>query len=133
VAVRGLSGVSATAAGSGHNMALVTSGKVVTWGENTYGELGDGTTSGPSVCSSGLPCSTTHKPMSGLSKVSAIAAGQYFSLALLSNGRLMAWGLNNYGRLGNGATTSRTRPGAVRGLTGVESVVAAGEHSVAKF
>ena len=133
VAVRGLTGVTAIAAGSDHNLALLSNGMVVTWGENTYGELGDATTSGPSVCSSGLPCSTTPKAMSGLPRVTAIAAGQYFSLALLSNGRLMAWGLNNYGQLGNGGMTSSARPVAVKGLTGVISVVAAGEHSVAKF
>ncbi len=132
-AVRGLTEVTAISAGSDHNLALLTNGTVMAWGENTYGELGGGTTSGPSVCSSGLPCSTTPEPVRGLPKVTAIAAGQYFSLAVLSNGRLMAWGLDNYGQLGNGATTSSARPVAVKGLTGVVSVVAAGEHSMANL
>jgi alpha-tubulin suppressor-like RCC1 family protein len=44
----------------------------------------------------------------------------------------MAWGLNDYGQLGNGGTTSSARPVAVRGLTGVTAIVSAGEHSLAK-
>ena len=51
--------------------------------------------------------------MSGLSGVTAIAAGYDFGLALLSNGTVMAWGNNSEGELGDGLGGE---PGRVRGL-----------------
>jgi alpha-tubulin suppressor-like RCC1 family protein len=64
-AVPGLQGVTAIAAGAEHACALLSSGAVECWGENEYGELGVGTSTGPETCN-GLACSTTPVAVSGL-------------------------------------------------------------------
>jgi alpha-tubulin suppressor-like RCC1 family protein len=113
--------VKAIAAGSTGQfaLALLESGKVVAWGTNGSGQLGNGTTKGSEV---------PHE-VSGLSeKVTAIAAGGIVSLALLESGKVVAWGNNNYGELGNGTTTNSSVPVPVSGLSGV-AAIAAGEVS----
>ncbi|MDQ1552852.1 MAG: hypothetical protein QOD50_2274, partial [Actinomycetota bacterium] len=109
VQVSGLtSGVVAIAAGAAGSMALKSNGSVVTWGDNTYGELGDGTTK-----SSRVPVQ-----VSGLtSGVVAIAAGGVHNLALKSDGSVVAWGNNGVGQLGDGTTTNRHVPVPVSGLS----------------
>jgi alpha-tubulin suppressor-like RCC1 family protein len=103
VAVIGLTGVIALAAGEEHALGLREDGAVVAWGNNVFGQLGNGTTEG-----SDLPIA-----VSGLKGVKAIAAGGSDSLALLQDGRVMAWGANSEGQLGDGTTESRSTPVAV--------------------
>jgi alpha-tubulin suppressor-like RCC1 family protein len=121
VLVSGLSGVSATAAGSAHSLALMSGGTVMAWGNNDNGQLGGGSTT-----SSDVPIA-----VSGLSGVTAISAGDGYSLALLSNGTVMAWGDNQSGQLGDGTTNDRHVPVPVGGLTGVSAIAAGGSHSLA--
>ena len=94
--VTGLSsGVTAIAAGCWHSLAI-QNGAAWAWGDNVYGELGNGTSGN----SSALPVQAI-----GLSSgVTAVAGGDYFSLALM-NGNVYAWGYNNVGQLGDGTTT----------------------------
>ncbi|MFD0369474.1 hypothetical protein [Streptomyces sp. NPDC127114] len=129
---RHLKGVVAVAAGVVHSMALLTDGTVVSWGNNAYGQLGDGTavnhrTSPVRVCAvnATAPC-TTH-----LSGVTALAAGYQHSLAVLADGTAAAWGLNTDGQLGDASTQDRTVPVPVSGLTEVVSVAGGVYHSVA--
>jgi len=104
VAVKGLSGVSAVAAGQGHGLALLTNGTVMAWGENANGQLGIGTTTN----------SPTPVLVPGLSGVTAIAAGGNTSAALLSDGKVMAWGADS----GNGTDNATvTSPVPVQGLS----------------
>jgi hypothetical protein len=63
----------------------------------------------------------------GLSGAKALAAGGGWSLALLENGTLMAWGENLFGELGNGTTTSTDVPVSVSGVSGA-TAIGAGEH-----
>jgi alpha-tubulin suppressor-like RCC1 family protein len=100
-------------------------------GLDVYGQLAEGTNSGPSTCSSGAPCSTRPLAVRGLHGVTALAAGSDHGLALLSNGTLMAWGLNTYGQLGTGGTTSRSTPVAVRAPRGVTAIAAGSDYNVA--
>jgi alpha-tubulin suppressor-like RCC1 family protein len=67
------------------------------WGYNGYGQLGNGN----------LTDSSTPRQVSSLSAVTAIAGGDFHSLALRSDGTVWAWGLNAAGELGNGTTTLR--------------------------
>ena len=69
----GLTGVKAVAAGSAHSLALLTNKTVTAWGQNEYGELGDGTTD-----NSDVPVA-----VSGLIKIKTIGTGTTadFSLA----------------------------------------------------
>src|SRR5207302_904281 len=97
----GLSGVTAVAAGASHSLALLSNGTVMAWGDNANGQLGNGAISRGEV---------TPVAVSGLSGVTAIAAGSTHSLALLGGGTAMAWGNNANGQLGNGTTTSSDVP-----------------------
>src|SRR5205085_791395 len=84
VAVSGLAGVVAMAAGTGHSLALTSGGTVWSWGDNYYGQLGTGLVCDPITganCSSNRPVA-----VSGLSGVVVIAAGSNHNLALTSAG-----------------------------------------------
>ncbi len=135
VAVSGLSGVVSIGAGTDDSIALLGDGTVMDWGSNAYGNLGIGTSTGPERCEEGeFPCSTTPVAVKGLSGVTDVAAGFQHSLALLSNGSVMAWGYNEYGALGTGepgpesceppeeAPRCSKNPVMVAGLTGVKAV-----------
>jgi IPT/TIG domain/Regulator of chromosome condensation (RCC1) repeat len=95
---------------------------VMAWGENEWGQLGNGT----SRNHSDLPVA-----VSGLTDVTAVAAGTGHSLALLSNGTVVAWGSNQYGELGDGTEVESDVPVAVGGLSGVADIAAGGTHSLA--
>ena len=69
--------------------------------------------------------------MSGLSDVTAIAAGGEFSLALLSNGHVMAWGQGEEGKLGDGIINNSNVPVEVTGLSEVTAISAGGKHALA--
>jgi alpha-tubulin suppressor-like RCC1 family protein len=71
-------------------------GTLWAWGSNTYGQIGDGTTS---------TRSTPVQVGSGTTWT-AVAAGSYNVLALQSDGSLWAWGRNNHGQLGINSTTT---------------------------
>lgn len=119
--VNGLVGVTAVAAGGEHALALLSNGKVMAWGANNSGQLGNGTTT-----KSDVPVE-----VSELSEVVAISAGEGFSLALLKSGAVKAWGENNLGQLGDGATTNSHVPVAVSELSGVTKLAAGKNFSLA--
>jgi len=100
-------------------------GRVVAFGTNSKGELGDGTTTDRSI-----PTSTV-----GLDGVVALAAGGQgnfvHSLALRVDGTVWAWGGNQYGVLGDGTTTDHQTPVQVVGLDGITHVATGATHSVA--
>ena len=119
----GTSGVTAIAPGGEHTLALLEDGTAIAWGQNGYGQLGN-----PGVELS----SPTPVPVEGLSEVRALAAGGDFSLALLDNGTVMAWGADGQGELGIGSSeTARDAPVEVSGLSGVQAIAAGGTHALA--
>jgi alpha-tubulin suppressor-like RCC1 family protein len=135
VAVSTPNRVSAISSDGPHSLALLKTGRVVAWGDNEYGQLGDGTHTGPETCPSAgfstVPCSTVPVFVSGLRGVIAISAGDDHNLALLKDGTVMAWGVNNDGQLGNSNTPESDVPVPVAGLSGVKAVSAGGFHSLA--
>jgi alpha-tubulin suppressor-like RCC1 family protein len=130
VQVRGLPQVSALAAGTSDSLALLSGGAVMSWGGNLDGRLGDGTTRGPETCGE-APCSTFPVTVKGLGEVTAISAGGEFSLALLKDGTVMAWGSNQFGQLGDGSSDSSSVPVKVSNLSGVIAIAAGLHHSLA--
>jgi alpha-tubulin suppressor-like RCC1 family protein len=123
VLVKGLSDVIAVSAGDGHSLALLSDGTVMAWGENSYGQLGDGVRS---------PFSDVPVTVPGLSGVVAVTAGDMDSFAVLASGGLMAWGDNDYGELGVGkCCDSFDHPVSVKGISGVVRVASDAMHTVA--
>lgn len=104
-----LRGVKEISAGTYYAAALLKTGKVVSWGENKLGELGDGPghPPGPETCAGNTgngsgPCSDKPVATKGLKDVAQVSAGGFFSLALLQNATVRAWGDDEFGQLGNG-------------------------------
>jgi alpha-tubulin suppressor-like RCC1 family protein len=123
IAVSGLSGATQVAAGATHALALLSSGTVMAWGQDSYGEIGNGTIQARQE---------TPVAVSGLSGVTKVSAGRQDSVALLGAGRAMTWGINQYGTLGNGTSGSPSSvPVLVSGLRQVADVSAGGSHMLA--
>ena len=139
VVVQGLSGVVEIAAGGdsagSHTCALIGDGTVQCWGDNEYGELGDGTTTGitcvPVQHTAGTSCRLTPVVVQGLSGAVEIAAGAYHSCARLGDGTVQCWGDDVAGQLGNGATSFSPTPVVVQGLSGAVEIAAGYYHSCA--
>jgi alpha-tubulin suppressor-like RCC1 family protein len=86
--------VKSVAAGAVHSLALDSRGVVWAWGNNSFGQLGLGTSSSTELFALALdtfPAGTV---------ITAIATGTYHSLALDNAGNVWAWGQNTNGQLG---------------------------------
>ena len=116
------------AAGSRSVLALDSDGFVSSWGGNSQGQLGDGTTSNRSS-----PVEVDPTGALAGKVIKQIAAGYLFSLAVDAAGVAYAWGGNVFGELGDGTQTGRTTPVAVvsSGVLSGEKIVEikAGYHS----
>lgn len=109
------------AAGANHTLALRSDGSIATWGNNSHGQLGDG--------------STTDRqgyvePTLGSDDVSSIAAGDDFSLLLEDDGDLIAFGDNRYGQLGDGSTSNASNYVSVSSISDVLEIAAGSHHAV---
>ncbi|MBI0146460.1 MULTISPECIES: hypothetical protein, partial [Bifidobacterium] len=102
-------------AGSGYSLALGSDGNLYSWGDNSSGQLGTGSTDYS-------PHSTPSKgsmPTDG-TKFTQISAGNYHSLAMGTDGNLYSWGSNGTGALGRETNqTPENLPGVVTPPTGV--------------
>ncbi len=102
VQVNGLSNVVAITAGRFFSMAVKNDGTVWTWGQNLYGQLGNGNTT-----DSNVPVQ-----VNGLTGItSAVAAsGAFHAHALKNDGTVWSWGRNTYGNLGNNTIANSSVP-----------------------
>jgi len=109
------------AAGGSHSCLLLDDGTALCWGGDSFGELGNGSTSG-------TPTPTRVVALSG---ATLIAAGGTFTCALLAEQTVKCWGDNSAGQLGNGSKTNSTVPVSVSNLTGVTSISAGYDYACA--
>ena len=112
------------AAGFRHSGWLDNTGKVLTWGDNSSGQLGDGTTTKRI-----LPVPV--HGLDGRNRAQAITSGENHMLLVASDGRVFAWGHDKSGQLGDGETTDRPIPREVPDLRDVRSVSAGAAFSLA--
>lgn len=109
VLVTGLSNATQISVGWTSACALLNSGTVKCWGDNSEGQLGTGN----------LKQSSSPVQVVDLSGVTQVVVGNDDSCALLSNGTVECWGSGSSGQLGNGTYVDSPLPVAVQGLTGV--------------
>ena len=138
VSVKGLAGVvTQVAAGGGATCALIQSGSVQCWGDNSRGQLGTASTGKCGETKSPSACAKTPVTVTGLgSGVKSISMGPSHACAILTSEAIKCWGSNAFGQLGNtssgacGGTDwwnacSKT-PVVAQGLTGSFTQVIAG-------
>ena len=104
-------------AGYQHSLALGSDGNAYAWGDNQYGQLGNGTTSYNAQSTPvrvRTPDRKTYPDLPEDFTYLQVSAGYYHSLALGSDGNAYAWGSNGNGRLGDGTSSSRYTPVMVK-------------------
>ena len=104
------------ATGSFHTCARTIGGDAYCWGYNSYGQLGDGTTTHRTT-----PVKTLAGAGLAAGTVASISAGGYHTCATSTPGDAYCWGNNEWGRLGDGTTTQRTAPVKVSAGAGLTS------------
>ncbi|WP_394845725.1 hypothetical protein LZC95_52935 [Pendulispora brunnea] len=113
----------AIAVGRGHACARTAEGKVLCWGANTSGQLGDGTR-----ISRPRPVA-----VAGLDDADMLVTGDEHTCARRARDQsLLCWGQNAHGELGDGTTDGRPTPAVVTDLHAVLSVSAAGHMTCAR-
>jgi alpha-tubulin suppressor-like RCC1 family protein len=103
------------------SLVVVGGGKVKAWGNNQFGQLGDGTTT------------DRYTPVEAvvLTNIASVAAGAYHSLALRNDGKVWSWGKNDHGQLGDGTLFESHVPKQINGLSNIISIVAGFDYSLA--
>jgi alpha-tubulin suppressor-like RCC1 family protein len=116
--------VAEVALGAYHSCARKQDGTLWCWGNNAYGQLGDGTTASKSTPVEVTAFGTT---------VVDVALGDFHSCARKQDGTLWCWGYNVYGQLGNGATVNKSSPVELTALgTTVVDVALGRDHTCAR-
>ncbi len=111
------------AGGGSHSCALFQDNLVRCWGDNTYGQLGNG-------------ANTTIASLvqvSGLTNAQSIVTGKSHSCARRSTGAVSCWGDNAKGQLGNGSTTASNIPVSVSGVTNAAQIAGGDGHTCARL
>ena len=103
--------------GSRHSLAITEDGTLWAWGDNRYGQLGDGTTNNSSV------------PVKIMENIAAVSAGLWHSMAITNDGTLWGWGMGYFGRIGDGTMYERHSP--VKIMENVTFVSASHNYSIA--
>jgi alpha-tubulin suppressor-like RCC1 family protein len=128
-----LTSVKAIAGGGFHTIVLKNDSTVWAWGQNTFGRLGDGTSTQRNT-----PVQVVGPGGTGfLTDVKAIGGGLSHTVALKSDGTVWTWGYNSDGQLGDNTVTARTTPVQVKGpggvgfLTDVKAIASGVNHTIA--
>jgi alpha-tubulin suppressor-like RCC1 family protein len=109
----------------GHSLAIRSDGTLWAWGDNFWGQLGDGHM---------FTKTNTLQQIGTNTNWQTIAAGGTHSVALQADGSLWTWGFNEDGQLGNGTDgpfTNVTKPQRIGTATDWVAITAGGNHTVA--
>ena len=99
----------------GQSGVITEDGSLWMWGNNEFGQLGDGTTE------------TKKNPVKIMEHVKSIDLDTYHSGAITEDGNLWMWGLNSRGQLGDGTTKDKLRP--VKVMENVTTIDLGNMHS----
>jgi len=116
----GINNIVEVDAGLHYSIAIDTGGILYSWGENDFGQLGDGTfgiANYPNIINS--------------NQFTYIAAGYHHVLSILSDSTVMSWGKNTKGQLGLGNTATTNFPTNISGVSQVIDIAAGENHSIA--
>ncbi len=107
----------------GYSAVVCEDGSLWTWGANSSGRLGNGTTEGTQA----------PQKITGIPDMASVALGGYHAAAIGKDGSLWTWGANSGGQLGNGTSSygSNPTPKKVEALQNVTSVSLGDTHSAA--
>lgn len=108
-------------AGGLFSLAVCANGVPKSWGDNTYGQLGNGTT-----IQQNSPVQ-----LNNLTGITAIAGGYYHTLCLKNDGTVWGCGANANGRLGDGTTVNKSSPVQALLLTNIIAIASGKAHSLA--
>jgi len=109
--------VSVIESGDSTSFAILEDSSLWAWGDNNYGQLGDGT------------FTDRYSPVKIMDDVVSVSAGFRHTMAIKSDGSLWAWGDNSYGQLGDGTYTEQNSP--VKIMDDVVYVSAGYRHTMA--
>lgn len=98
-------------------------GTIKCWGENYFGQVGDGTTADIST-----PVSVT-----GITTATQISAGTWHTCTVLSDCSIKCWGQNQFGQLGDRTTSNSLIPTSVDGITAAATISAGGNHTCTRL
>ncbi|MFZ9595765.1 MAG: RCC1 domain-containing protein, partial [Bdellovibrionia bacterium] len=112
----------AVVAGASHSCGIRSSGPIECWGDNTYGQLGMG---------SSTPFQISPVQVNSTTPYIALAAGSSHSCGITISGSIECWGRNRTGQLGDGTTTQRNSPVQVSSTTSFISLAAGSAHTCA--
>jgi len=109
--------------GGEHTAAIKTDGTLWLWGNNSFGKLGDNTTTSRSSPVQTVSAGTNWKQVS---------CGTDHTACIKTDGTLWVWGRNSNGRLGDNTVTNRSSPvQTVSAGTNWKQVSAGHEHTAA--
>jgi hypothetical protein len=99
-----------TIVAGGNHTCILSGGNVWCWGQNSQGQLGDGTRIDRNV------------PVNVLSSVVDITAGLDYTCAVMTYGQVKCWGNNDQGQLADGTKTDHTAPTLAALISGISNV-----------
>jgi alpha-tubulin suppressor-like RCC1 family protein len=110
-----LGGVTGLSVGGSHTCVVLTNHQARCWGDNSAGQLGNGTADTVENRPVVVQNASGSGPLTGVAQISA---GINHTCAVLTDGQARCWGSGTFGQLGTGSDSEVHRPRAVLGLTG---------------